>query len=185
MKTIRRIMGADFCGIVITAAIVFTLAGCDSPAMEPNETGYMYSDLAIEKAVWEVTSMNMDSMKSTTLHITLNFDEPVRSDRTAGAWAPFTVSFDYNGSFPAVITPNQNPNLDSAFTRIRGEEKTLYHFQIAFSGEAEDGDKFSNVRLSYMAPVSTKIVGFSGSELKNFMNMPITKKEAGGGMGGM
>ena len=39
----------------IAAAIVFF--GCGNAAMSSNETEYMYSDLVVEKAVWEVTSM--------------------------------------------------------------------------------------------------------------------------------
>jgi hypothetical protein len=35
-----------------------------------------------------------------------------------------------------------------------------------------------------MAPANTKIVGLSGSELKDFMNKPVTQKGTGGGMGG-
>jgi hypothetical protein len=151
--------------------------------MESNETEYMYSDLSIEQAVWEVTSMDM-SGGMTTLHITLSFDEPVRSDRPNAAWTPFIVNFDYSGSATSIITSPQIPDINTVFTRTRGEEKALYHFQITFNGAAEDADKFSNVRLSYMAPTSTKIVGFSGSELKDFMNRPLTEKGTGGGMGG-
>jgi hypothetical protein len=168
---------------VIAAAVIFLLAGCDNPAMEPNETEYMYSDLSIEKAVWEVTSMSsMGGM--TSLHITLIFDEPVRSDRPNAAWDPFTVNFDYSGGSPLIITSPQNPDVNSSFTRIRGEEKTVYSFSITFTGVAENADTFSNVRLSYMAPASTKIVGLSNAELKDFMNKPVTQKGAGGGMGG-
>jgi hypothetical protein len=167
---------------VMVAAIVFLLAGCGNPAMEPNETEYMYSGLSIEKAVWELTSMSgMGGM--TTLHIMLSFDEPVRSDRASGAWTPFTVNFDYSGGSPLIISP-QSPDVDGAFTRTRGEEKTLYYFSITFNGAAEGADKFSNVRLSYMAPANTKIVGLSGAELKDFMNKPVTQKGAGDGMGG-
>ena len=165
----------------IAAAIVFF--GCGNAAMSSNETEYMYSDLAVEKAVWEVTSMpSMGGM--TTLHLVVTFDEPVRSDRSAGAWQPFTVHFDYGGNASATITSPQNPDIDTAFTRIRGEEKTLYHFSIPFDGVAESADVFSNVRISYMAPANTKIVGVSGAELKNFMDKPVPQKGAGGGMGG-
>jgi hypothetical protein len=160
--------------VVITVAILSFLAGCDNPAMEPNETEYMYSDLSIEKAVWEAAGMNM--------HIYLEFDEPVRSDRTTGTWTPFTVSFDYTGSNPTVTSP-QSPDIDATFTRTRGEEKTMYHFQWMWSSGSASADDFSNVRLSYMAPSNTKIVGLSGAELKNFMNEPATQKGTGGGMG--
>jgi hypothetical protein len=167
---------------VIAAVIVFLLAGCDNPEMEFNKTEYMYSDLSIEKVVWEVTSMSMGG-GMTTLHITLVFDEPVRSDRASGAWTPFTVDFDYSGG-SSLITSPQNPDVNSAFTRTRGEEKTVYSFSITFTGVEEDADTFSNVRLSYMAPADTKIVGISGAELKNFMNKTVTQKGAGDGMGG-
>ena len=164
----------------IAAAIVFF--GCGNAAMSSNETEYMYSDLAVEKAVWEVTSM--PSMGMTTLHLVVTFDEPVRSDRSAGTYTPFTVHFDYGGDATTIITSPQNPDIDTFFTRIRGEEKTLYHFSITFDGVAESADVFSNVRISYMAPANTKIVGVSGAELKNFMDKPVPQKGAGGGMGG-
>jgi hypothetical protein len=176
-KTSKRISAA-----VIAATIIFLLAGCDNPAMESNETEYMYSDLAIDKAVWEVTSMSIGPM--TTLHMYLEFDEPVRSDRIAGSWTPFTVNFDYSGNATGIITSPKTPDIDSSFPRIRGEEKTLHNFSITFNGAAESADVFSNVRLSYMAPSGTKIVGLSDTELKNFMNTPVTKKGADSGMGG-
>jgi hypothetical protein len=161
-------------GIVfITAAVIFLLAGCDNPAMEPNETEYMYSDLSIERAVWEVAGMNM--------YIQLEFDEPVRSDRTTGSYIPFTLNFDYSGS-NSVSSP-KTPDIDSAFTRIRGEEKSVVVFSFSVN-HSDTADDFSNMRLSYMAPTDTKIVGLSGSELEHFMNKPVTQKGTGGGMGG-
>ena len=174
--------GTIFGITAITAAIIFSLSGCENQTMSSNETEYMYSDLAIDKAVWEVTSMPM-SNGMTTLHLALTFDEPVRSDRSAGIWQPFTVIFDYSGSATTIITSPQNPDIDSSFTRTRGEEKNLYHFSITFNGVEGNADEFSNVRISYMAPMGTKIIGLSGAELKNFMDKPVTQKGAGG-MGG-
>jgi hypothetical protein len=177
MKTKKNVI---LCVAVLAAAIILSLAGCDNPVMESNEMEYMYSDLGFNGVMWEVTSMSMGPM--TTLHMYLEFDEPVRSDRSTGTWQPFTVNFDYSGSMS--ITLPQTPDLDSTFTRTRGEEKTLYHFSITFNGAAEGADVFSNVRLSYMAPMDTGIVGLSGAELKNFMAMPVSEKGTGGGMGG-
>ena len=160
----------------IAAAIIFPLSGCENQTMSSNETEYMYSDLDV-KAVWEAAGMNM--------HIYLEFDEPVRSDRSAGTYTPFTVSFDYSGTNTDVTSP-QIRNIDSAFTRTRGEEKTLYHFQWMWTSGSATADEFSNVRISYMAPANTKIIGLSGAELKNFMDKPVTQKGAdGGGMEGM
>jgi hypothetical protein len=164
----------------IAAAIVFVIAGCENQTMSSNETAYMNSDLDVKavKVVWEAAGMNM--------HIYLEFDEPVRSDRGAASWQPFTVSFDYSGTNTNVTSP-QIRNIDSSFTRVRGEEKTLHHFQWMWASGSASPDEFSNVRISYMAPAGTKIVGLSGAELKNFMDKPVTRKETGGdgGMGGM
>ena len=167
--------GTIFGITAIAAAIIFPLSGCENQTMSSNETEYMYSDLDV-KAVWEAAGMNM--------HIYLEFDEPVRSDRSATSWQPFTVRFDYSGINTNVTSP-QNPDVDSFFTSIRGEEKTLYHFQWMWASGSASTDEFSNVRISYMAPANTKIIGLSGAELKNFMDKPVTKKEAGGGMEGM
>jgi hypothetical protein len=56
MEKTSKLLGTAF----ITMVAIFLLAGCDNPAMEPNETEYMYSDLSIEKAVYRFSLMVKD-----------------------------------------------------------------------------------------------------------------------------
>jgi hypothetical protein len=171
MKTALRLFA-----IVIMAIIVFALAGCDNPAMEQNQTEYMYSDLGFDKVEWEI----VPGMSMTDMYITLAFDEPVRVERAADAWRPFTVTYDYMGE---LVT--KNPNVNTPFTPSdRGSEKTVYRFSFMVTS-GDTADMFSNVKLSYNPPMGDKIVTAFGDELKMFENKSVTKKETGGGMGGM
>jgi hypothetical protein len=166
---------------VIAGAVIFLLSACDNPAMEPNKTEYMYSDLSIEKAVWEV----IPDMTMTDMYITIAFDEPVRAERDTATnpspWRPFTVSFDYNG--PNGTTPPVNPpRFPDTFPVDRGNETAVYRFSLMVK-DGDTSDMFSNVRLSYTAPPGFKILTAFDDELKNFGDKPVTKKETDG-MGG-
>ena len=173
MKT--KAWGINLCAIIIILLTVLFLAGCDNPAMEYNETEYMYSDLSIEKAVWEI----VPGMSMTDMYITLSFDEPVRAERSGGTWRPFTLSYDYMGS---AVT--KTPTFAASFPSARGSETAVYRFSTMVA-TGDTADMFSNVKLSYTAPADFKIVTAFDDELKNFSDRPLTKKETGGGMGGM
>jgi hypothetical protein len=164
--------GLFLCLAVITAVAVLSLSGCENPEME-----YMYSDLAIEKAVWEIVSGGMTDMV-----ITLSFDDPVRIERTGTEWRPFTVTYDYYDYMGTAIT--KNPNVHSKFPASTwGSEKAVYQFSIMVTN-GDTAGMFSNVKLSYTEPSGTKIITAYGDVLKNFSGKPLALKE-GGGMGGM
>jgi hypothetical protein len=165
----------NLCIIVIISATVVFLAGCDNPEMGYNETEYMYSDISIERAEWEI----VPGMTMTDMYITLAFDEPVRAERAAGTWRPFTLSYDYMGT-PTI----KNPAFAATFPSARGTETAVYSFSIMVT-TGDTADMFSNVKLSYTAPDGFKIVTAFGDELKNFSDRPLTQHETGGGMGGM
>jgi hypothetical protein len=155
------------------AVIVFALAGCDNPEMEPNQTEYMYSDLSIERAEWEI--MDMGTM--TYIYITLAFDEPVRAEGSVSA-GTFKVSYDRMG---VPTTKNLSLTAPTAFPSTQGTETAEYRFR-AMVTTGDTAGMFSNVNLSYDPPSGTKIVTFRNDELENIANMAVTKK---GGMGGM
>ena len=159
----------------IAAAIIFSLSGCENQTMSSNETEYMYSDLAIDKVVWEIVT----GITMTDMYITVAFDEPVRAERESDTWRPFTVSYDYMGS-PVTKTPS----FSASFPGTRGQETAVYRFSVMVADDDTE-DMFSNVRLSYTAPDGFKILTAFDDELKNFMDKPVTKKETGGGMEGM
>jgi uncharacterized lipoprotein NlpE involved in copper resistance len=172
MKTALHIFA-----IVSMAIIVFALMGCDNPEMEPNQTEYMYSDLSIERAEWEI----MDMMTMTYMYITLAFDEPVRAERgTISPWQPFIVTYDYMGT-PTTKTPNLAAASAIAPT-ARGAETAVFRFSFMVT-TGDTADMFSNVKLSYAPPVNTEIVTAYDDELKIFENRAVTKK--GSGMGEM
>jgi hypothetical protein len=175
MKTKTWNMGINICIIAILSATVLFLAGCDNPEMESNETIYMYSDLSIERAVWEI----VPGMSMTDMYITLTFDEPVRADRAVDTWKPFFVSYDYMGT---LVT--KNPTFAASFPSARGAETALYRFSVMVTA-SDTADMFSNVKLSYTAPTGFKIVTAFDDKLKNFSDKPLAKKETGGGMEGM
>ncbi|GHV92820.1 hypothetical protein AGMMS50268_33230 [Spirochaetia bacterium] len=178
MKTKKWSMGISLCVIAIIAAMGLFLAGCDNPAtnggMGGTETEYMYSDLSIEKAVWEIVSGGM-----TDIVITLTFDEPVRIERTGTDYRPFTVTYDYNGT-----ATTKNPNVNTKFPASAwGGEKAAYQFSIMVS-TGDTASMFSKVKFSYAEPTGTKIITAYGDVLKNFSGRPLALNE-GGGMGGM
>jgi hypothetical protein len=175
MKTKARSTGINLCITAILSATVLFLAGCDNPVMESNETEYMYSDLSIEKAVWEI----VPGMSMTDMYITLTFDEPVRAERAVDTWKPFVVNYDYMGS-PVTKTPT----FAATFPSARGTETAVYRFSVMVNS-GDTADMFSNVKLSYTAPDGFKIVTAFDDKLKNFSDRPLVKKENGGGMGGM
>jgi hypothetical protein len=181
MKTKAWNMGINICITAIMSATVLFLSGCDNPAMESNETEYMYSDLSIERAEWEIVTEGMIGMGGMTyMYITLDFDEPVRAERdTAATWQPFTLNYDSMGS-PVTKTLTFAASLPSA----RGAETALYRFSVMVTA-SDTADMFSNVKLSYTAPDGFKIVSAFDDKLKNFSDRPLAKKETGGGMGGM
>jgi hypothetical protein len=162
-----------FFAIVGMAIIVFALMGCDNPTMESNQTEYMYSDLSIERAEWEIMDMSM----MTYMYITMAFDEPVRTEGTVSA-GTFKVNYDRMG----IPTPkNLSLNAPADFPSTQGTETAEYRFRVMVT-TGDTADMFSNVKLSYDPPSGTKIVTFRNDELKSFANMAVTKK---GGMGGM